>query len=81
MLFRLTFIPSLLCSYLLSQRLVKVVTTLWLELSFLLARLASKDTFTALSQTIPCVLDNQEVLAEVTEQPRFLPWKFDTLAF
>ena len=24
------------------------------------------------------MLDNPEVLAEVTEQPRFLPWEFDT---
>ena len=25
------------------------------------------------------MLDNQEDLAEVTEQPRFLPWEFDTV--
>ena len=25
------------------------------------------------------MLDKPEVLAEVTEQPRFLPWVFDTL--
>ena len=24
------------------------------------------------------MLDKQEVLAEVTERPRFLPWQFDT---
>ena len=34
---------------------------------------------TALSQTILCVLDNLEVLAEVTEQTRFLPWEFVTI--
>ena len=28
---------------------------------------------------IPCVLDILEVLVEDTEQPRFLPWEFDTL--
>ena len=26
----------------------------------------------------PWMLDKLEVLAEVIEQPRFLPWKFDT---
>ena len=26
----------------------------------------------------PGVLDKPEVLARVTEQPRFLPWEFDT---
>ena len=34
-------------------------------------------TLTALSLTIPCVLDKPEVLARVTEQPRFPPWEFD----
>ena len=33
---------------------------------------------TALSLT-PCVLDKPEVLAGVTEQPRFPPWEFDTI--
>ena len=37
------------------------------------------DTLTALSLTIPCVLDKPEVLAGVTEQePKFPPWEFDT---
>ena len=33
---------------------------------------------TALSLTIPCVLDNLEVLAEVTLKPRFLTCEFNT---
>ena len=36
------------------------------------------DTLTALSLTIPWVLDKPEVQAGVTEQPRFPPWEFDT---
>ena len=31
-----------------------------------------------LSPKSPWMLDKPEVLAEVTEQPRFLPWEFDT---
>ena len=31
-----------------------------------------------LSPKSPCMLDKPEVLAEVTERPRFLPWEFDT---
>ena len=58
-------------SYLLIQRLAKVVTTLLLELSFVLA--TRYLNLTALSLTIPCVLDNLEDIAEVTEQLRFLP--------
>ena len=30
-----------------------------------------------LSPKSPWMLDKPEVLAEVTEQPRFLPWEFD----
>ena len=30
---------------------------------------------------IPCVLDILEVLVEDTEQPRFLPWDFNTVVF
>ena len=62
---------TLVFSYLLSQRLVKVVTTMLLELSFVLVRLA-------LSLTIPCVLDKLEVLEGVAEQPSFPPWEFYT---
>ena len=63
--------------YLLSQRLVKVVTTLWLELSFVLVRLAVR----YLNRSLPnySLLDIPEVLAGVTEQLRFPPWEYDTL--
>ena len=58
-----TFI--LVLSYLLSQRFVKVVKSLLLELSFVLVRLAVN--LTAFSLTIPSVLDKPEVLAGITE--------------
>ena len=31
-----------------------------------------------LPNPIPCVLDILEVIPKPTEQPRFLPWEFDT---
>ena len=65
-------------SHLVSQRLVKVVTTLLLELSFVLVRLAVRYLNCSLPNPIPCVLDILEVLVEDTEQPSFLPWEFDT---
>ena len=69
----------LLCSLLLkSKRLVKVVTTQLLKLSFVSVRLASKDTFTSLSQ-ITLDARQTEVLAGVTQQPRLLPWELDTI--
>ena len=34
----------------------------------------------SLSPKSPCMLVKPEVLAEVTEQPRFLPWVFDSRA-
>ena len=40
--------------------------------------ISPKSTLTALSLTIPCVLDKSEVIAKPIEQPRFLPWEFDT---
>ena len=43
----------------------------------MLVRLAVR-YITALSLTIPCVLDKLEVLAGVTEQPWLLPLEFDT---
>ena len=63
---------------LLSQRLVRVVTTLILKLSFVLVRLAIRYLNRSLPNPIPCVLVKPEVLAEDTEQPRFLPWEVDT---
>ena len=49
-----------------------------LELSFVLVRLAVRYLNCSLPNPIPCVLDILEVLVEDTEQPRFLPWEFDT---
>ena len=40
--------------------------------------ISPKSTLTALSLTIPCVLDKSEVIAKPIEQFRFLPWEFDT---
>ena len=71
----LTFVVS----HLLSQRLVKVSTTLLLELSIVLVRLAVRYLDRSLPNPIPCVLDIPEVLVEDTKQPRFLPWEFGTL--
>ena len=65
-------------SHLLSQRLVKVVTILILELSFVLVRLVVKYLNRSLPYPILNVLDILEALVEDTEQPRFLPWEFDT---
>ena len=50
-----------------------------LELSFVLVRLAIRYLNRSLPNPIPCVLDILEVLGEDTEQPRFLPWEFDTV--
>ena len=67
-------------SHLLSQSLVKVVTTLILELSFMLVGLAVRYLNRSLPNAIICVQDILEVLVEDTKQHRFLPWEFNTLA-
>ena len=62
-------------SYLLNQRLVKVVQ---LELSFVLVSLAVRYLNRSLPNPIPCVQDILEVIPKPTKQPRFLPWEFET---
>ena len=69
---------TLFLLYLLSQRLVKVVTSLLLELSLMLVRLTVRYLNRSLPNPILCVLDILEVLVEDIEQPRFLPWEFKT---
>ena len=49
-----------------------------LELSFVLVRLAVRYLNLSLPNPIPCVLVILEVISKPTEQPRFLPWEFDT---
>ena len=59
------------------KRLVKVVTTLLLELSFVVVRLAVRYLNRSLPNPIPCVLDKPEVLPKSNKQPRFLTWEFN----
>ena len=50
-----------------------------LELSFVLVRLAVRYLNCSLPNPIPCVLDILEVILRPTEQPRVLPWEFDSV--
>ena len=48
-------------------------------LLYMLVRMAVRYLNSSLPNPIPCMLDILEVLVEDTEQPRFLPWEFDTI--
>ena len=67
----ISFVLSLtfVFSHLLSQKLVKVVRTLLLEISFMLVRLAVRYLNRSLPNPISCVLDVLDVLVEDTKQP------------
>ena len=53
-----------------------------MQITFVVVRLAVRYLNRSLpNPIIPCVLDILEVIPKPTEQPRFLPWEFDTNIF